>query len=138
MTGPYARAEVDPTRHRCRPHLDFVKGRPCCVPTCRADRRDPHHLTHIQAKARGETAGDQWAVALCRTHHNALHAMGDEAKWWRVQLVNPVLIAGRLWAASIAAGRFKPESPAEATIKQDLIVQPADVRARELFEETMK
>jgi hypothetical protein len=44
-------------------------------------------------------------LPLCRAHHNRLHGMGDEARWWRTQMVDPLALAARLWAASVAAGR---------------------------------
>lgn len=109
MTGPYAREEVDGERHECRAHLDWVKTCECAVLTCRVTACDPHHLTCVQGKSMSQTAGDQWAIPVCRRHHNQLHAFGDEARFWRIQLVDPIALARRLWAATIAAGRFKLE-----------------------------
>jgi hypothetical protein len=60
-----------------------VKHEPCCIAGCYRADIDPHHLMIAQPKARSLTAGDQWTVPLCRLHHDALHARGDERAWWR-------------------------------------------------------
>jgi hypothetical protein len=45
-------------------------------------------------------------VPLCRwTHHTAasragVHAVGNEAAWWRAHNLDPLPIAARLWAES--------------------------------------
>lgn len=88
-------------RIRCRAHLDWVKRLKCVVPGCRIRECDPHHLlSGPEGKARGETAGDNWAVSLCRTHHNELHDMGDEQKFAARHRVNLIATALVFWNQS--------------------------------------
>lgn len=114
---------LKPERHRCPAHLRFVAQQPCiaCHLTWPAPDRarmlcvvvtQAHHLTHAQPKARGLKAGDQWTVPLCVPHHdpnsrNSVHFAGDERAWWSARGVDPLPIAERLWAASVAAGRVR-------------------------------
>jgi hypothetical protein len=44
---------------------------------------------------------DEYTVPLCNIHHDSLHQTGDERAWWaRHGILEPLKIAGRLWAAS--------------------------------------
>lgn len=86
-------------------HLARVRALPCCIPGCRGNRVEPHHLTYVQPKARGLKAGDQWTVPLCRAHHRAgfrdsLHSRGNERAWWAGQRVDPIRLAICLWRES--------------------------------------
>ena len=94
-----------PVRERCKTHLAFVGEQPCCV--CGRHPVHVHHLTHVQPKARGLRAGDQWTVGVCLTHHLAIHAHGREGDWWRSQGLDGIAIALGLWRASDAAGRVR-------------------------------
>jgi hypothetical protein len=94
-----------PVRERMPWHLARLRTLPCCVLGCRDGRVEPHHLTHVQPKARGLKAGDQWTVPLCRAHHRAgfrdsLHSHGNERAWWEAQRVDPIHLAIRLWRES--------------------------------------
>lgn len=62
-------------------------------------------MKHLTLRAKGLKAGDQWVVPICRTHHDAVEAAGDEAAWWRAQALNPVPLAVELWALSLRQGR---------------------------------
>jgi hypothetical protein len=58
----------------------------------------------VQPKGKGLRAGDQFTVPLCRWKHhsetsaNGVHHAGREADWWKALNIDPVMIAGRLWA----------------------------------------
>ena len=96
-----------PVRELCEAHLARLRTLRCCVPRCRTIGCDAHHLTHVQPKARGRKAGDQWTVPMCRWHHiHCLHAMirngarvqGREGDWWRAVGLDPIPLAMMLWA----------------------------------------
>jgi hypothetical protein len=87
---------VEPVqRLRDRRYLAHVAQQECLV--CRSHPVQAHHLTHVQPKARGLKAGDQWCVPLCFTHHDELHRHGDEGRWWALQGIDPVEWAEREW-----------------------------------------
>jgi hypothetical protein len=87
-----------PVRERNRKHLAYVGSLPSIV-----SGRMPcvvHHLTIAQPKARSLKAGDQWTVPLTNDEHLALHAAGNERRWWESQSINPMPIAQELWEQS--------------------------------------
>ena len=44
---------------------------------------------------------DEYTVPLCSGDHDSLHRTGDERAWWaRNGILDPLKMAGRLWAAS--------------------------------------
>jgi len=65
----------------------FSKGKPA----------DAHHPRHVQPRALGRKASDEFAVPLCRSHHRAVHRAGDERTWWRTAGVDPLKAARKLW-----------------------------------------
>ena len=67
------------SRRRDKRHLRFVASQPCLV--CRRTPSDPHHLRFAEPRALGCKVSDEFAVPLCRTHHRALHDLGDERTW---------------------------------------------------------
>lgn len=101
-------------RVRSRRHLDRLKTLRCSFPLCRRGPVDPHHLTcSPQPKARGLTAGDDWAVPLCRVHHDAayprsVHSTGREADWWAQLGIDPIALAEHHAAVSRAMGLLPP------------------------------
>lgn len=97
-----------PRRHRSRLHLKHVRTLRC-LGCAEPAPSQAHHLTFAQPKARGLKSGDQWSVPLCMTCHNALHARGNERAWWEAVGVDPIEVAGRLWAHTLAE-REKHES----------------------------
>ena len=90
-----ALAVAAPRRYRNREHLRYVAQQPCLV--CGRKPSDPHHLRHVQPRALGRKASDEFAVPLCRSHHRAVHRAGDERTWWRTAGVDPLKAARKLW-----------------------------------------
>ena len=86
-----------PRRIRNKEHLRAVAKQPCLV--CGRRPSQAHHLRYLQPRGLGLKPSDEFAVPLCRLHHRALHAAGDEEAWWRQQKVDPVPEAERLWSA---------------------------------------
>ena len=90
-------------RIRDKGHLAFVAGQPCLV--CGRRPVQAHHLRFAQPRAMGLKVSDEYTVPLCNGHHDELHRTGDERAWWaRHGIIDPLKFAGRLWAASRAAG----------------------------------
>ena len=58
---------------------------------------DPHQLRFMQPRALGRKVSDEFTVPLCRTHHRAVHRIGDERTWWTKSGINPTEIAQKLW-----------------------------------------
>jgi ERF superfamily len=84
-----------PRRYRNRDHLRFVAQQACLV--CGRKPSDPHHLRHVQPRALGRKASDEFAVPLCRSHHRAVHRASNEQKWWQAAGIDPVKVARKLW-----------------------------------------
>lgn len=96
-----------PIRLRSRVHLRRLETLCCTIPGCAGWPVDPHHLTHIQPKARGLKASDSLTVPLCRWRHHlavspvAVHATGNnERAWWAAHDIDPEPIAAMHWAES--------------------------------------
>ncbi len=110
--------ETVDTRVRSPRHLDFVRQHRCC--SCGAYPVHAHHLTiGPEPKARGLRASDMWCVPLCPREHDpnsrdSVHFAGDERAWWAARGIDPLAIARTLAAASVKAGRLKPEDVKEA------------------------
>jgi hypothetical protein len=73
----------------------------CSVPGCYR-HGEPHHLMHAEPSAMSLKSGDDWLVPLCRQHHDALHARGDERAWWSSTApgIDPIALARALWSTS--------------------------------------
>ncbi len=84
-----------PRRIRDKEHLKFVASQPCLV--CGRSPAEAHHLRFAQPRAIGRKVSDEWTVPLCATHHRALHAVGDEKRWWKACDFEPIGQAERLW-----------------------------------------
>ena len=66
-------------RVESRRHLDWLKTLPCTWPGCQDRHVDPHHLRFVgpeEPAGMGITAGDRWAIPICRRHHDAAHVNG--------------------------------------------------------------
>jgi hypothetical protein len=88
----------EPKRHRNREHLRFVAQQPCLI--CARTPSDPHHLRFAQARTLGRKVSDEFVVPLCRSHHRALHRVGNEQGWWRAAEIDPLEVASKLWGQS--------------------------------------
>lgn len=88
----------EPLRKRSKAHLLFVREQPCLV--CQQTPCDAHHLKFAQARALGRKVSDEFAVPLCRAHHQELHQHGNERAWWTNLQIAPLPVAQDLWAAS--------------------------------------
>jgi hypothetical protein len=84
-----------PRRYRNRDHLRYVAQQACLV--CGRKQSDPHHLRYLQPRALGRKASDEFTVPLCRSHHRAVHRVGDEQAWWTAAGIDPVKVARQLW-----------------------------------------
>jgi ERF superfamily len=101
-------AVAAPRRYRNREHLRYVAQQACLV--CGRKPSDPHHLRHLQPRALGRKASDEFAVPLCRAHHRAVHRAGDERAWWQAAGIDPVKVARKLWKHTrVNEGRIRPD-----------------------------
>lgn len=87
-----SRKEQRQPRERDNAYLAWLR-RQCCVVGAIAGwpcsgRIDPAHIRYSDARAgklnpgAGRKPDDKWCLPVCRTHHDAQHAYGDERKWW--------------------------------------------------------
>ena len=105
-------AVAAPRRYRNREHLRYVAQQACLV--CGRKPSDPHHLRHVQPRALGRKASDEFAVPLCRSHHRAVHRAGDERAWWKAAGIDPVNAARELWNHTrVNEGRIQPDWTAQ-------------------------
>jgi hypothetical protein len=101
-----------PRRYRNRDHLRFVTQQPCLL--CGRKPADAHHIRFVQPRALGRKASDEFAVPLCRSHHRAVHRVGDEQAWWKQAGIDPLKVARKLWKQTrIAEGRIEPDPTAQ-------------------------
>jgi len=101
-------AVAAPRRYRNREHLRFVARQACLV--CGRKPSDAHHLRHMQPRALGRRASDEFAVPLCRSHHRAVHRAGDERAWWQAAGIDPIKVARKLWKHTrVNEGQIRPE-----------------------------
>lgn len=92
-------------RWRSRLKLAFVGAMACVVPGCVCLPVQVHHLTcGPEPKARGLKAGDEWTVSLCVGHHTALHAMGNERRWWALLGLDGETVAAEVHAQFLFGG----------------------------------
>jgi hypothetical protein len=105
-------AVAAPRRYRNREHLRYVAQQPCLV--CGRKPSDPHHLRHVQPRALGRKASDEFAVPLCRVHHSVVHRAGDERAWWQAAGIDPVKVARKLWKHTrVNEGRIRLDRMAQ-------------------------
>jgi ERF superfamily len=109
-------AVAAPRRYRNREHLRYVAQQPCLV--CGRKPSDPHHLRHVQPRALGRKASDEFAVPLCRSHHRAVHRASDEQAWWRATDIDPIKIARKLWKDTrVNEGRIQLDGRRKAAVQ---------------------
>ena len=100
----------EPRRYRNREHLRFVAQQACLV--CGRTPSDPHHLRFMQPRALGRKVSDEFVAPLCRTHHRAVHHVGDERAWWKRAGIDPAKVARKLWKKTRLSERLTRSDPA--------------------------
>jgi hypothetical protein len=85
-------------RIRDKAHLAFVAAQACLV--CQRAPCDAHHLKFAQPRSLGRKVSDEFAVPLCRDHHQQLHCQGNEIAWWANFQITPIEAAKELWEAT--------------------------------------
>jgi hypothetical protein len=106
-----------PRRYRNREHLRYVAQQACLI--CGRKQSDPHHLRYLQPRALGRKVSDEFAVALCRSHHRAVHRASDEQAWWKAAGIDPVKAAGQLWRQTQLNDPRDPHQPPVAIARAD-------------------
>lgn len=92
-------------------HLACIRELPCIACLMETPARlktecDPHHLKCGPARderGMGQRATDQWAVPLCRVHHEQVERSGSgrELSWWQIiGFPKPWDLARALWIAT--------------------------------------
>jgi len=100
-------------RERDPGYLAFLRRLPCVVGPIKGDccggRTDPAHIRFADPKAGRRNPGlsakpdDKWCLPVCRFHHEAQHAYGNEAEWWAVEVgADPTDLARAFYAAYLA------------------------------------
>lgn len=92
------RPKREPRPGDSRAHLAWLKTLSCVICGIRAD--DPHHLLgNLDGlpKGMGRKNEDRWAVPVCRRHHDAAHAAGDDEAWFTGQGIDARALAAGLW-----------------------------------------
>jgi hypothetical protein len=113
-------AVAAPRRYRNWEHLRYVAQQPCLV--CGRKPSDPHHLRHVQPRALGRKASDEFAVPLCRVHHRSVHRAGDERAWWKQASIDPVKVARKLWKRTrVNEGRIQLDSKAQGSGSDNMV-----------------
>ena len=118
-------AVAAPRRYRNREHLRYVAQQACLV--CGRKPSDPHHLRHVQPRALGRKASDEFAVPLCRSHHRAVHRAADERAWWQAAGIDPLKVARKLWRHTrVNEGRIRPDRTAPG-VTSDRALESSEV-----------
>jgi hypothetical protein len=74
----------------------------------------------MQPRALGRKSSDEFAVPLCRTHHRAVHRVGDEQAWWQQSGIDPIKVARKLWKQTrIEEGRIPADPKAAQSVASD-------------------
>jgi hypothetical protein len=122
-------AVAAPRRYRNREHLRYVAQQPCLV--CGRKPSDPHHLRHMQPRALGRKASDEFVVPVCRLHHRAVHRARDERAWWQTTGIDPLKVARKLWKQTrVNEGRIRVHSIAKATATSDQALESSDAGSK--------
>ena len=79
-----------------RQHLTLIRQCPCV--RCGSYPSQAHHLLRTGEHGTSRRSSDQWAVPLCKTHHDELHHYGDEDAWFALRQQDGRAIAKSLWA----------------------------------------
>jgi ERF superfamily len=120
-------AVAAPRRYRNREHLRYVAQQACLV--CGRKPSDPHHLRHVQPRALGRKASDEFAVPLCRSHHRAVHRAADERAWWQAAGIDPLKVARKLWKQRVNEGRIRPDQTTQG-VDPDRTLKSSDADSK--------
>jgi hypothetical protein len=85
-------------RQRDKRHRQYVAAQACVV--CGRQPSDAHHLRFAQPRGLGTKVSDEFTVPLCRPHHQAVHRVRNEVRWWTQLGIEPMAVAYRLWNAT--------------------------------------
>ena len=98
-------------------YLAHTRRQPCIVGPilggCEG-RIDPAHLRFGEPKVGrlnpglGRKSDDRWVLPLCRKHHDAQHAAGNERVWWAGVGIDPNQACIERYAAFVAAPKASP------------------------------
>lgn len=93
-------------------YLAFLRRQPCearHLGGC-GGRIDPAHIRFSDPSVGrinpglGRKSDDKWCLSLCRTHHDAQHARGNERAWWSEVGVDPNARALEQYSAYLSGG----------------------------------
>jgi hypothetical protein len=77
-------------------------------------------LRFAQQRALGRKVSDEFVVPLCRSHHRALHRVGNELGWWNTAGIDSLNVARKLWGQSRMVEQADPA--ALQAVSQSLLV----------------
>lgn len=69
------------SRWRSQSHLTFVRKHHCAMPGCMEVPIEAAHVRLGSGAGMGQKPDDHRAVPLCRMHHTAQHAQGEDTFW---------------------------------------------------------
>jgi DNA recombination protein Rad52 len=116
-------------RLRNKEHLKFVAQQPCLI--CGRQPAHAHHVRFAQKRALGMKVSDEFTVPLCSVHHDAVHRVGDERRWWARQAIEPLKAASAFWATTRARPQERDDVekdvfPAPTEVTQDIVRSDAE------------
>lgn len=84
-----------------REHLAWIRRLPCaCCGARFMVGNHAHHLLRTGERGMGLKSPDRYAIPLCVTHHQGIHAAGDEEGYLRRWGIDGRALADRLWRVS--------------------------------------
>lgn len=90
----------EPKRIRSKDHLRYIASLPCLI--CGRLPSHAHHVRYAQSRGLSLKVSDEFTVPLCAVHHHHIHTTGKEREWWEERNIDPLQVAGALWAKSRA------------------------------------
>lgn len=129
------KASAAPNKRHERQHdkayLAHTRRQPCIVGPilggCEG-RIDPAHLRFGEPKVgrlnpgMGRKSDDKWVLPLCRKHHDAQHAAGNERRWWTEVGIDPNAECQKRYAAFLSgnaplsgSGAVVPRAPPDVS-----------------------
>jgi hypothetical protein len=84
-------------RIRCRAHLAWVRRHECCVPGCKSEFVEAAHVRRGTTAGMGQKPDDSLTIALCHTHHEEQHTIGEAEFAKRHNLDLHALVAANLF-----------------------------------------